>query len=85
MWKFTLELLCYVSFVGVLYLISYLNHGTEEFYQVQHLRSFLLNLQNETRNYSKVRINSCCLYELPICLDCLNRGLLELVRGEFHR
>ena len=85
MWKFTLELLCYVSFIAVLYLISYLNHGTEEFYQVHHLRNFLLNLQNETRNYSEVSITKCYLCELPISSDRLHRGLLELVREQFHR
>ena len=54
MWKFTLELLSYLSFVGILYVISYIHHQTNEYYQVQHLRRLFLNLQNNTHNYSKV-------------------------------
>jgi hypothetical protein len=60
MWKFIFEFLSYSSFVCVLYVINYSNHNLDRYYQVQHLRQFLLNPQSFTHNFEQVRID--CIF-----------------------
>jgi hypothetical protein len=54
MWKFTLEFLTYSTFVCVLYVISYSNHNSDEYHQVQHLRRFFLNTEYTSNNFAEV-------------------------------
>ena len=68
MWKLTFELLSYSSFICVLYIISYLNHSLDEYYQVKHLRRFLLNPQSSTLDFSKVRIGRMFYFILIVSL-----------------
>jgi hypothetical protein len=55
MWKFLLELLSYVCFVCVLYVVSYSNHNLDGYFQVKHLRQLFLNPRNSTYTFSEVR------------------------------
>ena len=55
MWKVAFKSSLYVSFVCVLYLMSYSNHNAGEYQQVQHLRRLFLKPHNATVNYLKVR------------------------------
>lgn len=52
--RFILELLSYLSFVCVLYVVSYSNHNSDAHRQVNHLSQLLLNPYNFTDNFSQV-------------------------------
>ncbi|CAF3282231.1 unnamed protein product [Rotaria socialis] len=54
MWKFCLELLCYLSFTVVIYVISCSSHNTDRYYQVQQLRLLFLNRGNATHDFSHI-------------------------------
>ena len=53
-WRFVFEFLSYASFVCVLYVISYSNHNSDAFHEVQHLSRLLLNTGNATNNFSNI-------------------------------
>lgn len=61
LWKFLLELLSYACFTCVLYMIIYSTHGSAKYYQVKHLRRLLLNPENATYSFQKVRISVSCV------------------------
>ena len=54
MWSIIKEFLVYVSFLWLLYFLSYSNRNHDGFYQVNHLRKFLLEIGNQTHDYTKV-------------------------------
>ncbi|CAF0948943.1 unnamed protein product [Adineta ricciae] len=54
MWSVLREALIYMCFLSLLYLVSYSNYQSNAFFQVKHLRSFLLNPRQDDLDYTKV-------------------------------
>ena len=58
MWEIVRELLMYCSFLWILYIVSYSNRDPNGFYLVNHLKQDLLNLNNATYDFTRVRFLS---------------------------
>ena len=54
MFAITRELLSYLCFIWMIYLISYANRNPHAHQQVNHLRHFLLNQGHAQHDYMKV-------------------------------
>jgi len=55
MWEIFRELLAYVTFLWILYVVSYSNRNPNSFYMVQHLQQDLLSLNNATTDFTQVK------------------------------
>ena len=55
MWSIIREILIYLCFLTLIYLISYANMNSHSFYQVKHLRRYFLNTNRGGNDYTKVR------------------------------
>jgi hypothetical protein len=56
MWSIIREVLTYLTFLSLLYFITYSNVNSNSFYQVNHLRKFFLNSRQIDNDYTKVRV-----------------------------
>jgi hypothetical protein len=54
MWSIIREILTYLTFLSLLYFITYSNINSNAFYQVQHLRKFILNTREIDNDYRKI-------------------------------
>jgi hypothetical protein len=54
MWLIIREIFTYFTFLSLLYFITYSNINQNSFYQVGHLRKFLLNTRQIDNDYTKV-------------------------------
>lgn len=54
MWDIIRELLAYISFLWILYVVSYANRDPNAGYLAKHLRRDFLNVNNATTNFEKV-------------------------------
>lgn len=54
MWSMIQEMLSYFCFLCLLYSVSYSNLNPNEFYQVDHLKKFILNSRQSNLDYTKV-------------------------------
>jgi polycystin 1L2 len=61
MWEIIRELIAYVSFLWILYVVSYSNHDPNAYYLMNHLREDFLNLHNATTDFTQ-EILSLFLY-----------------------
>lgn len=71
MWEILQELLAYVSFLWILYVVSYANRDPNAFYLMNHLRKDFLNTNNATTSFTKVDQHHCivhCLQSIDICM-----------------
>jgi hypothetical protein len=65
MWSIIREILVYLCFMWILYVISYSNRNNNDFLQVNHLRHFFLNIESSTNDYTQVReVNFSFLYKI---------------------
>ena len=55
MWQIVREILAYGSFLWILYVVSYSNRDTNAYFLTDHLRRDLLNVHNNTYDFTKVR------------------------------
>lgn len=55
MWEIIREFLAYLSFLWILYVVSYSNRNPNSFYIVQHLQEDFLSLNNATTDFTQVR------------------------------
>ena len=55
MWSIIWEFAIYVIFIVLICLITFSNREQNSFYQVKHLRSYLLNTQQSDNDYTQVR------------------------------
>ncbi len=87
MWSIIREVLTYLCFVWILYVISYANRDGNSFRQVDHLRQFFLNSRQPTNDYTKVRTLSSFVPAIKIIAckmtDFDNRPILELAGAKF--
>lgn len=61
MWDILRELLAYVSFLWILYVVSYANRDPNAFFLMNHLRKDFLNVNNATTSFTKVDKKNDCL------------------------
>jgi hypothetical protein len=54
MWDIIRELFAYISFLWILYVVSYSNRNPNSFYLVNHLTENFLNLNNDTYDFTQV-------------------------------
>lgn len=54
MWAIIREILSYLTFLALLYFLTYSNLNFNSYYQVQHLRKFFLNTRQINNDYTKV-------------------------------
>ena len=54
MWSIIREIFTYLTFLSLLYFITYSNVNSNSFYQVNHLRKFFLNSRQIDNDYTKV-------------------------------
>ena len=54
MWEIITEILTYLCYLTMIYLVSYSNMNPNGFHQVNHLRKFFLNSQRIDGSYMKV-------------------------------
>ncbi len=59
MWSIIREVLSYLAFLTMIYLVTYSNMNSNAFLQVKHLQKFFLNTNQIDTNYTKVRV-ACC-------------------------
>ncbi len=60
MWSIIREILTYLSFLSVAFVLAYLNQNSNSFLQVDHLRKYFLNTRQIDLDYTKV----CCYFLL---------------------
>ncbi len=75
MWSIIREIFIYSCFLSLLYIVTYSNHQSNSFLQVNHLRKYFLNSRQIDCDYTKVsffleRSFSFCRNE---CLDFNHR------------
>lgn len=58
MWEIVRELLAYLSFLWILYVVSYSNRDPNSYYLMQHLTDDFLNLNNATTDFTQVKNQS---------------------------
>jgi hypothetical protein len=56
MWSIIREVLSYLAFLTMIYLVTYSNMNPSAFLQVKHLQKFFLNTNQIDTDYTKVRI-----------------------------
>lgn len=54
MWQIITEIATYLCHLAMIYLVAYANINPQGFYQVNHLRQFLLNSRQGDADYAKV-------------------------------
>lgn len=54
MWAIIRELFAYISFLWLLYAISYSTHDPNSFYLMNHLKRDFLELDNQTYDFTQV-------------------------------
>jgi hypothetical protein len=59
MWSIIREVLSYLAFLTMIYLVTYSNMNSNAFLQVKHLQKFFLNTNQIDTDYTKVRV-ACC-------------------------
>jgi polycystin 1L2 len=55
MWEIVRELIAYMSFLWILYVVSYSNRDPNAYYLMNHLREDFLNLGNQTNDFTTVK------------------------------
>jgi polycystin 1L2 len=55
MWEIVRELIAYMSFLWILYVVSYSNRDPNSYYLMNHLREDFLNLGNQTNDFTTVK------------------------------
>jgi len=55
MWEIFRELLAYLSFLWILYVVSYSNRDPNAYYLVNHLNEYFVNLNNATTDFTQVK------------------------------
>ncbi len=58
MWSIIRETFIYLCFLSLLYIVTYSNHGSNSFLQVNHLRKYLQNSRQIDCDYTKVSLSS---------------------------
>jgi hypothetical protein len=56
MWSIIREILTYLSFAVLIYMISYSNRSSNSYFEVKHLQKYLLNPRQVDLDYTEVRI-----------------------------
>jgi len=62
MWLIIRETFIYLSFLLILFIITYSNQNSNSSLQVNHLRKYLLNSRQIDLDYTKVCFFSCSSY-----------------------
>ncbi len=58
MWSIIREIFIYSCFLSLLYIVTYSNHQSNSFLQVNHLRKYFLNSRQINCDYTKVSLSS---------------------------
>ncbi|CAF1071686.1 unnamed protein product [Adineta steineri] len=54
MWSIIREIITYITFLSLLYIVTYSNMNQNGFYQVNHFRKFFLNTRQNNYDYTKI-------------------------------
>ncbi len=54
MWSIIREILSYLCFLWLIYVITYSNNNQNAFRQVNHLRQYFMNIGHKKNDYTKV-------------------------------
>ncbi len=58
MWSIIREIFIYSCFLSLLYIVTYSNHQSNSFIQVNHLRKYFLNSRQIDCDYTQVSLSS---------------------------